>query len=488
MAMNTRVTPGGAILSRIALQLRLGLAALALLTACWQTSAASFTVNMVGTRFVPPNLTVRVGDTVTWVNQDFTGHDSVSGTNGSPSGFWNSGGLLSHLQTYSFTFNIPPGGYGYYCTPHVFIGMVGSITVLAASNAPPSVTITNPPGGSTFPAGNSILLQALASDSDGSVTNVSFFANGSLLGADATAPFNLTLSNAAPGSYSLRAVAADNLGATATSAVVNITVQAPNLPPSVTITNPADGTIFFAGTNVLIQADASDPDGLITQVEFLTNGVSAGVVASQPFALVLSNVSLGDYSLSAVATDDHGATASSAPIGISVIPPPLPPVILVPPQSQTVTVGSSVFFSVSAGGTPPLYYQWQINGTNLPGATTRALALVNVQSNNAGAYGVIVSNVAGSITSPSAVLTVFSLPRFPPVVTITSPPNGAAFASGAGVPVAADASESNGVIAYVEFILGSNSVAVVTNAPYHMLLTNLSAGDYSLSALAVDDQ
>jgi len=93
--------------------------------------------------------------------------------------------------------------------------------------------------------------------------------------------------------------------------------------------------------------------------------------------------------------------------------------------------------------------------------------LNNVQTNQSGNYGVTVSNQTGTATSAPAVLTVSPLVSGLPVVTITSPTNGAKFPAGANVFIAANASESNGVITRVEFFLGTNSIGVVTNSPFH---------------------
>lgn len=92
----------------------------------------------------------------------------------------------------------------------------------------------------------------------------------------------------------------------------------------------------------------------------------------------------------------------------------LPPVIVTPPQSQITVVGASVGFSVAAGGSPPLNYQWQFNGTNISGATGTFLALTNVELPQAGSYTVEVTNLFGAVTSSDAVLTVISSPQPPP--------------------------------------------------------------------------
>jgi sugar lactone lactonase YvrE len=88
----------------------------------------------------------------------------------------------------------------------------------------------------------------------------------------------------------------------------------------------------------------------------------------------------------------------------------IPPFITTQPTNQTVVVGGTATFSVTAGGTPSPGYQWNFNGTNLlAGATNTSLTLTNVQTTNTGNYSVVVANVAGSVTSSNATLTVVPL-------------------------------------------------------------------------------
>lgn len=118
-------------------------------------------------------------------------------------------------------------------------------------------------------------------------------------------------------------------------------------------------------------------------------------------------------------------------------PPPSPPVITIPPADQTVSAGDDVTFSVTATGTPPLFYQWFFNtNTPLPGANGPSLMLTNVQTTNAGAYQVVITNVGGAVTSAPARLTVIPAGESPigfasvnglttggrggPVVTVTN--------------------------------------------------------------------
>ena len=83
-----------------------------------------------------------------------------------------------------------------------------------------------------------------------------------------------------------------------------------------------------------------------------------------------------------------------------------PPIITYPPQNQTAYVGSTVNFRASAGGSLPLAYEWYFNGSAISGAGSIDLQLTNAQPAQAGAYTVVVRNVAGAVTSAPAMLSV----------------------------------------------------------------------------------
>jgi hypothetical protein len=100
----------------------------------------------------------------------------------------------------------------------------------------------------------------------------------------------------------------------------------------------------------------------------------------------------------------------------NIVPFGRPPVITTQPTSQTVTVGNSASFSVTASGTLPLDYQWNFNRTNIPGATNSMLTLTNVKVSQAGNYAVLVTNAFGSILSSNAVLRI----NRPPVADATA--------------------------------------------------------------------
>jgi chitinase len=90
-----------------------------------------------------------------------------------------------------------------------------------------------------------------------------------------------------------------------------------NEPPTVSITRPQNGQAYPAGANVTIEASASD-DGSVARVEFYQGGVLLGADTTSPYGMTWYGVPAGSYSLTAKAYDDAGASATSAPVAISV--------------------------------------------------------------------------------------------------------------------------------------------------------------------------
>ncbi|MDB6029020.1 MAG: Glucose/sorbosone dehydrogenase-like protein [Verrucomicrobiales bacterium] len=197
----------------------------------------------------------------------------------------------------------------------------------AAANVPPTVSITSPTNGASFTAPASVPITATANDSDGSVANVSFFDGSILLGGTNNTPYTITAS-LATGSHALTAVATDNLGLSATSSVVNVTVSSGNTPPSVTITNPVENSIFGNTDRVTIGASASDSDGSVTNLQLFNGAVLLRNFTTGPYTFqgtaIAGNFALGTNTVTAVATDNLGVTTTSAPVHV-IIARYLPP-------------------------------------------------------------------------------------------------------------------------------------------------------------------
>ena len=297
-------------------------------------------------------------------------------------------------------------------TPTMFIGLIvtshdntqlatsviDNVTVTTPANQPPTVSLTAPADGSAYKAPATVVISASASDADGSIAGVDFYAGGTLLGSAASSPYSFTWSNVAAGTYSLTAVARDNAGATATSAARSITVNN-NQPPTVSLTAPANGATFTAPATVAISAAASDADGTIARVDFFAGTTLVGTATASPYNFTWNNVAAGTYSLTAVARDDSGATTTSA--------------------ARTITVNSP--------------------------------------------------------------------PNQAPTVSLTAPANGASFTAPASITVSASASDADGTVSKVDFFAGTTSIGTDTTSPYSITWNNVGTGSYSLTAVATDN-
>ncbi|MBI3880006.1 MAG: hypothetical protein HY301_08060 [Verrucomicrobia bacterium] len=122
---------------------------------------------------------------------------------------------------------------------------------------------------------------------------------------------------------------------TPNSATVTIADGPPagtNRPPVVSLVAPPNGAVFKTPADILLLATALDFDGTVNKVEFFSGTTSLGVATNNPliltpvgaspispFHLVWTNVPPGGYVLTAVATDNGGAMATSAPVNITVV-------------------------------------------------------------------------------------------------------------------------------------------------------------------------
>lgn len=223
-----------------------------------------------------------------------------------------------------------------------------------------------------------------------------------------------------PGGYTVTATKAGYANA---QAAVNVAIGAvtgnmyeqnlvlgTDAPP--TITAHPESLVVAQGSNATFTVSASGLAPLAYQWRFYGTNLPGATANSYTRASAQTNHA-GGYAV--VVTNSLGSATSSVAV-LTVI---VPPVITTPPQSQTVTQGVNVGFTVAASGTAPFGYQWRFNGGNLADATTSELALNNVQPGDSGNYSVVVSNFAGTATSADAALIVHPAP-VPP--TINSEP------------------------------------------------------------------
>jgi plastocyanin len=293
---------------------------------------ATFFVRMDNFNFTPQNLTVDVGDTVTWTNTVITGHDTFC------QGVWAST-LLPRRGTFSFTFNVEPKTYNYICTPHVSFGMVGTVTVRPPLNTPPTVNINSPANGRDFQVGEPINLDVTATDTGG-IAKVDLLVDGAITQTDTTSPYQFTPLNLTVGTHTILARATDTGNLTAESSV-SVNVKFANAAPTVRLTSPTNTAKFNEPAIVVFSAETT---GALERVEFLTNGVVMAIDTTSPYS-VTNTLNRNAYTIvaRAIATDTQVAT--SEPVEIEVGQHiPEPPVVFVvsPSEGQYVLFASNI--------------------------------------------------------------------------------------------------------------------------------------------------
>ena len=235
---------------------------------------------------------------------------------------------------------------------------VRTVTVSGGlANHPPTVSLTAPTNGATYIAPASIPLAATASDVDGPVGRVDFYAGSTLLGSDWTPPFAYTWSAAAAGSYGITAVARDNSGGATTSAVRTVTVSAGsgNQPPLVSLTAPGAGAIF---TRACVGRDRGQRERYrrFSDTRGLLCGTGLDWVRYHCALLDVLEQRAGGpgTALTAVARDNAGAMTVSGARDIRVDSATLPRTAVFTAPANHATAVTRYFLEIFPAGANPL--------------------------------------------------------------------------------------------------------------------------------------
>jgi plastocyanin len=249
-----------------------------------KSSAATTTVDvgLGGDVFSPSTVSISLNDSVIW---DWRGifHSTTSGTNGVhgddngvPCGLWDSTIITStpHFFTNTFT---SAGVFSYYCSEHYFLGMTGQVLV-ASSTLPPSLAITNPANGSVFAAPANVLVQAGVTNGSGTVTNVQFLVDNTLVASENSGPFSAEANNLTAGDYTLSTIAHDDNGLSATNSV-DISVVTPTVVSLMNTSRPSGTDFQFSysadiGLSYVVQRSTD----LMTWIPLVTNKAASNPV------------------------------------------------------------------------------------------------------------------------------------------------------------------------------------------------------------------
>jgi hypothetical protein len=409
--------------------------------------------------------------------------------------FFNGSTLLGSATAPPYQYvwnNVPKGEFsivaqafdnqGYSATASIPISVLGP-------NAAPVISLSSPSNNAVFAAPATIPLIASATDSDGTVTQVDFYQNGVFVGASNVAPYALNWQNVPVGTYAFLATATDNSGAQTTSAPVNVTVTPPNAAPAVALTAPADNAQYVAGTAISLSATASDSDGSISRVEFYKDASLLGTANGAPYVFSWIADQAGTFTLTARAFDNLGASTVSAPVHVSVTPPP-PVYLSSPANNSSFTAPGPVTITVNANAGSATVARIDIlDGSTLlsryvPPAPYNALKY-NFSWNATTGSHTLTAVVTDSLNASfvSSVVTVQGLDA--PLVELAA--TGSFYLAPGDVDLYASAAPAGAsAISTVELYNGQALIASLTAAPFNYLWSNVPAGTYALTAKATD--
>jgi hypothetical protein len=273
-----------------------------------------------------------------------------------------------------------------------------------------------------------------------------------IIGATTATLTLLNISAADAGTYT---VAVTNLAGSVTSSGATLTLIS---PPTIT-SQPASVT-NASGTTAGFTVNAGGTAPLSYQW-FQASSPLAGATGS---TLIIPNVSSANAGNYTVTISNAAGSITSGAATLTVLDLPT---ITGQPQSSVNTAGETVSFTVTANGTGPLSYQWSKDGSVILGATAATLTLPNVSADNSGTYAVTITNLAGSVTSSGAILTVITLP------TITIQP--ASVTNVAGTTASFNVGASGTAPLSYQWFKASSPLAGATSST--LTLTNVSSAD-----------
>jgi hypothetical protein len=160
----------------------------------------------------------------------------------------------------------------------------------------------------------------------------------------------------------------------------------------------AVGTVGFAWRDVVINRSGS-------KVEWFIDGLKIASVTN--VSLAASNIFVGYWDPFSSLSDNTNLSFGLVD-NLRVEVPAVAPAITAQPQLLAVKVTSNATFTVAATGIPAPAYQWRFNGTNLANATGTSYTRTNAQYADAGDYSVMVTNLAGSLASSNAALSILT--------------------------------------------------------------------------------
>ena len=245
----------------------------------------------------------------------------------------------------------------------------------------------------------------------------------------------------------------------------NLTITIVDYTPLIVTNPPSITTNVNSSVTMSVTANGAAP----LAYQWKLNGTSIANATNRTYTFTATALTAGSYTC--FVTNNFGNITSAAGIlTISAIP-----TITKQPVTQTAVSGSSVTFSVNYTGVPTPTFQWKKNNVNITGATASSLALNNVTMADAGKYSVTLVNMAGTVTSSQATLSILD----PPVITLQPISQTVLL----GSPVSFTSAATGSPAPTFQWQLNGIDILDAINPNYDILSAQISdAGDYTVTA------
>ncbi len=267
-----------------------------------------------------------------------------------------------------------------------------------------------------------------------------------------------------------------------------------NLPPTVSLTAPANGSSIRVNTAATLTAMAADADGTVAKVEFYDGATKLGEDASSPFSVSWTPTVAGAHALTARATDDKGAVTTSALVNVTVNPSAdVPPTatLTAPTAGATLALNTPVTLTATAA---------DADGSVTKVGFYDGAALLNEDTSQPysfiwtptvpgphALFARATDNQNAVAMSAAVNVTVGPPPNQLPTVAITAPATGATLTVNNAVTISATAADADGTVSKVGFYDGATLLNEDTASPYSYSWRPTVTGSHSLTARATDN-
>ncbi|MFZ4542614.1 MAG: glycosyl hydrolase family 18 protein [Saprospiraceae bacterium] len=323
---------------------------------------------------------------------------------------------VDYTAPYTFNWNAVPAG-NYQLFAKAFDNLNASANSsnvnLAVIVPTAQCIITNPVHNGNFTLPTDVTINVKVNTLGVPVSTVNLYINGTILKSIDVAPYQFVWTKIATGTYTIsaEAITTAKTSIVATPVTINILPKLVNIPPTSEISQPVQNSNYIAPAQILIVANAADVNGYVSKVDFFAGSILIGTDYIPPFMTNWNAAIPGTYSITATATDNHGASTASKPVQI-VVKANAPPIcsIQAPIQNQTYQAPANVLINALANDSDGIVTKVDFyNGSQLLGTKNVAPYSFSWQNVSPGSYVILAKatdNKGGIGVSSSVTITV----------------------------------------------------------------------------------